>query len=317
MFAPVRWVGQYHADWNEDLDEELLQPSRVPGLAYELVPGLQIERWGGEVRINDAGLRDAPTFENMPESVVRIAALGDEVTFGRLIEQRLTYPEVLEAILNGAELTPGCEFEVLNMGVSGYGVADAVRVLEHKGLRYDPDVILLAYRLDDPESDNLQPMKLKMNGVPWWKHFHIGRWWSQSSLERAVDNEGDGDYFEYLHTEGDEGWSKVLESFELVKRMAHNSRGDEIPVILMLIPSFRDIESWEDYPYAELHSRLNREGRLRGFDVLDLAAEFALWDVAPKELTDQADLPNVEGHRRIAIAIRARLMRSFPCLNSR
>ena len=317
VFAPVRWMGQYHADWSEDLDETLLQPSEVPGLAYELVPGLELERWGDRVRINESGMRDGPTIENLPESIVRIAALGDEVTFGRLVGQNYAYPTVLENVLNGAELTPGCEFEVLNMGVSGYGIADAVRVLEHKCLRYDPDMILIGYRLDDPESDELQPMKIKLNGVPWWKHFHVARLWNQSSLERAVERNGDGDYFEYLHTENGKGWEKVLESFDLVRRMAHRANGEEIPVLLMLIPSFRDFSDWEQYSYSDLHERLAGEARQRGFDVLDLAKSFARRGGDPAELTEAADLPNVEGHRRIAVELMARLVHTYPCIGVR
>ena len=187
------------------------------------------------------GMRGGEPVENLPESVVRILTLGDEATFGRLVGQSESFPAVLDRVLNGVEFTPGCEFEVLNMGVPGYSVADSATLLQHRGLGFDPDVILLTYRLDDPESDELQPMKLRVNGVPIWKRFHLGRFLNQRRLSRAVAEGGGGDYYEYLHSPGGEGWGRVQQSFELIRRIARRTSGQQIPVILTLVPALRDL----------------------------------------------------------------------------
>ena len=52
VVAPVPWAGQYHADWGDDVDESLLRRSALPGLAYELIPNLEIECWGDQVLTN-------------------------------------------------------------------------------------------------------------------------------------------------------------------------------------------------------------------------------------------------------------------------
>ncbi len=315
--APVRWEGPYHADLGDKVDRAFLQHSSVPGLAYELVPGLDVECWGDRVQINEQGMRDSDPFESLSDSVTCVLALGDEATFGRLVGQANTYPSVLEGLLNGQGLTPGCEFELLNLGVSGYGVADSARVLQYRGLAYDPDLILLTYRLDDPESDSQHPMKLRLNGVPWWQHFHLGRLLRQNSLESAVDEAGDGDYFEYLHSEGSPGWERVQSSFELVSRLAHHANGDPIPVVLILVPSLRGFHEWADYPYADLHARLAKAAMQNGFEVLDLRVDFERFGHERATLTGRSGLPNAEGHRQIALATRRALAELFPCLAGR
>jgi len=314
VVSPVRWEGPYHAGLGDEVEEDLLQRSAVPGLAYELIPGSSVACWGDRIQINQSGMRGADPVENLPDSAVRILALGDDATFGRLVGQDRAFPLVLGQILNGTEYTPGCEFEVLNMGVSGYGIEDALLVFQYRGLALDPDLVVLSYRLDDPESDDLQPMKMRLNGVPWWKHFHLGRMLSQRSLKKAVEERGDGDYFEYLHSEGSPGWKRVKNSFGLLRRLAHRSDGEELPVCIVLMPSLQGVAKWEHYPYSELHDRVSRLAKENRFEVLDLRGPFEQAGKMPGDLTDRANLPNEEGHRLIALAMLRKLADLYPCL---
>lgn len=314
VISPVRWEGPYHAGLGDEVEEGLLQRSSVPGLAYELVPSVRVECWGDRVQINHCGMRGAEPVENLPDSAVRILALGDDATFGRFVGQERTFPRVLGQILNGTEFTPGCEFEVLNMGVSGYGIEDALQVFQYRGLGLDPDLVILTYRLDDPESDDLQPMKMRLNGVPWWKHFHLGRMLSQRSLIKAVEERGAGDYFEYLHSEGSPGWNRVKKSFALLRRLAHRSDGEELPVLILLLPAMQGVAKWDQYPYGDLHERLTSLAKENRFKVLDLRVPFEQAGKTPGELSDRANLPNGEGHRLIALAVFRQLTNVYPCL---
>jgi len=317
VVAPVRWEGPYHADLGDAVEEGLLQRSAIPGLAYELVPGMTAECWGGEVRVNQKGMRSSEHFEHLSESAVRILTLGDEATFGRLVDQERAYPSVLGRLLNGDEFKPGCEFEVLNMGVSGYGVADAASVLQYRGLGLNPDLILVSYSLDDPEGDDLQPMKLRLNGVPWWQHFHLGRLLSQRKLEKAVQREAAGDYFEYLHSEGSPGWQRVQDSFALLKRLAHRANGEQVPVMIVLVPDLRGLAAWDHYAYGALHARLSELGQEHHIEVLDLRKEFELVGAVPGELVGESGMLDAKGYRLMANAIFRHLEISYPCLARR
>jgi hypothetical protein len=101
---------------------------------------------------NSAGLRadvDRP-YEHKP-GVERIVALGDSHTAGHEVNQHETYAAVLEQELNQR----GVPAEVFNAGISGFSTAEQLVYLEQEGLRYDPDVVVLAFYANDLE-DNVK-----------------------------------------------------------------------------------------------------------------------------------------------------------------
>jgi lysophospholipase L1-like esterase len=67
--------------------------------------------------------------------------LGDSFTVGYEVSQEQTFAAVLEDRLR----TQGLPVEVLNAGVSGFGNAEAAVYLERELLRYEPDVVILAF----------------------------------------------------------------------------------------------------------------------------------------------------------------------------
>ena len=69
------------------------------------------------------------------EDVLRVVAIGDSFVFGSYVDSDETYPAQLETLLDDGE--------VLNMGVVGYGIDQAVLKYQAYGAQYDPDVVLL------------------------------------------------------------------------------------------------------------------------------------------------------------------------------
>ena len=89
-----------------------------------------------EYRINADGQRedrDYP-FERMP-GLSRIVVLGDSRTFGFGITATDRFSEQLEQRLS--------KTEVINMGVSAYGIDQELLMLQKKGVRYRPDLVLV------------------------------------------------------------------------------------------------------------------------------------------------------------------------------
>ena len=98
-----------------------------------------VEIW---FRINSQGFRaDEDYAYEKPAGVKRIIALGDSFTIGYEVSEPETFSSVLEARLRAA----GHNVQVLNTGVSGYSTAEASVYLERELLRYDPDIILVAF----------------------------------------------------------------------------------------------------------------------------------------------------------------------------
>ena len=117
-----------------------------PLLGWRNKPGVSIELVTPEYRTilhrNASGLRGSDRQYSKPQNVSRIIVLGDSFVDGYTVrtEDRLT--EVLEASLGG-------QFEVINLGVSGYSTDQELLMLEQEGWKYQPDVVVLAFYFND------------------------------------------------------------------------------------------------------------------------------------------------------------------------
>lgn len=93
-------------------------------------------RTGYEImyRINSKGLRDDETSYEKPEGIFRIVLLGNSRTFGFGVPIEKHFSTLLEGYFKGVE--------VINMGVSGFGVDQELLYLRSEGFRYEPDLVL-------------------------------------------------------------------------------------------------------------------------------------------------------------------------------
>ncbi|HEX6114133.1 MAG TPA: GDSL-type esterase/lipase family protein [Geminicoccaceae bacterium] len=102
--------------------------------------------------VNERGFRDHRDFSyEKPDGTIRIIALGDSHTQGFEVRQDRTYPAVIERFLDRR----GLEAEVINAGISGFGTAEAALFLQHEGLRYAPDAVVLGFYANDFD-DNIK-----------------------------------------------------------------------------------------------------------------------------------------------------------------
>ena len=95
---------------------------------------------------NSLGFRDYEHAVGKSPGVYRILIIGDSITKGVGIpDPNMAFPMVLERELGQS----GLRSEVLNFGVEGYNTQQEVETLRDKGLRYSPDLVVLAYCLND------------------------------------------------------------------------------------------------------------------------------------------------------------------------
>jgi len=92
------------------------------------------------IQTNADGFRDLE-FGPKSAAAYRILGIGDSFTLGAEVPARDTYPKVLERRLR--ERPDGDRFEVFNLGVRAYGTLQELRVLETRGLSYQPDLVIL------------------------------------------------------------------------------------------------------------------------------------------------------------------------------
>lgn len=112
---------------------------------FELVPSSEAHAWGADMRVNSHGFRDREYAVEKAPDTLRVVALGDSATFGVKLEGGVLWPTVLEEQFAGS--TPAVE--VLNLGVVGYDTLDEIAFFEHTGLAFEPDVVVVAFHLND------------------------------------------------------------------------------------------------------------------------------------------------------------------------
>jgi lysophospholipase L1-like esterase len=118
----------------------------------------------GQYTTNAAGLRaDREYTLDPPGEMVRIAVFGDSFTHGEQVNNGETWPDQLDAMLD--------EAEVINFGVSGYGIDQAYLRWHHVGRSYQPDIVILG--LVDADVfrvvNVMRPLYLYLTGIPFSK----------------------------------------------------------------------------------------------------------------------------------------------------
>ena len=272
-----------------DVWRELLnRRSEIPGLNYELRPDVEKVFLDVLVRTNTHGMRDRERMLAKAPGVFRIAVVGDSFTFGFGVENEQTYPSVLEALLNGSARSP--HYEVLNFGVGGYSTHDEALVLRHRVMAWDPDLILVGYVSNDPETDPIQPLHAYFHRAAWWQHVAVLR--LGAALKNLFDIHfyGGGSYVRYLHSYPPK-WQTVVGGFRDMHEVAAEH---DVAIALAILD-------------CELHEKVAATATQTG--LIPLATHVAL-AVHPREQTRQPDgHPTQLGHRLIAEAIRDELRR--------
>jgi lysophospholipase L1-like esterase len=116
-------------------------------LLYVFRPHYEGRIFEAVARVNDLGLRGDDFATSKPKGTRRVLCLGDSRTFGYQVAQDECFPAQLERIWR--EKFPGSPIEVLNAGLPGYSSYQGLHYLELKGLRFDPDVVTVAFGFND------------------------------------------------------------------------------------------------------------------------------------------------------------------------
>lgn len=103
-------------------------------------------RQNGEFSINSAGLRSLREYDIQPlADTLRIALFGDSFTAGDDARDEDAWSQLLEVNLNQA----GIRTEVLNFGVSAYGMDQAFLRWRHEGSEYAPDIVVFGWQAEN------------------------------------------------------------------------------------------------------------------------------------------------------------------------
>jgi lysophospholipase L1-like esterase len=96
--------------------------------------------------INNKGLKGPVLSYAKQPNTYRILFLGDSVTFGSCLRYNYTFPYQIEAIMKNRF---SLDIETINAGVDGYSPWQEYIYLKKEGTRYNPDLIVVSFVLND------------------------------------------------------------------------------------------------------------------------------------------------------------------------
>ncbi len=293
--ALVRWSG-----WGPEIfavERGMLRLSPLPGVVYELSPGF--ESADGSVQINAQGMRQGPVERASEHSHLRIAVIGDSLAFGMGADPAGHFSVHLEEFLNRPEFPLTDPVEVLNFGVPGYNISQVASVLEHRVLKYQPDMVVYVYCLNDPQPYSrelaimLRASEETASTSRFIHHSRSGRrpLWMRSRLAWLVAGLWEDPATELPDDPGE--WDDMMQLIQGtyqsyyrrlyrdpapldrlssgLNRIAAWQRRQQIPVWIVVFPIFSDLEN---YAFSSEHAIVAEKVEERGLILLDLLPIF-------------------------------------------
>ncbi len=318
----VRWSGINDQFTRRIFSKNLLEMSDIRRLVYEPKPGGYSLIDGVENRISQQGLRDREFQIPKPDGIFRIITLGDSVTYGLGVTAEATYPKVLESLLNTIASSGSLRCEVLNMGVNGYKTTQEVAHLTAHGLRFEPDLVILAYNLNDPGDFSRELPYFRQWQSQQWNGTHQSPWKKIRSLLThysdlafmieyrtlrqklgaiATSDQPDKKYDGYFHLyQNTVVMNELGSAFDELKQMGihHHFR-----IVFVIFPLLID---FDHYRWAELHDTVIQMARERGFLTHDILPAFKSSQKSAPDLQrrpDDVEHPNEAGHEIAAESI--------------
>ena len=292
---------QFKADSSTDISQRpFLQPSSL--LGYEHVPGFG--SYGSVGKINSRGLVGREYGLDKKKGTFRFLVLGDSIA-----EQGWSC-DLLEGMLNknAARLKPGYgKFEVWDSGVSGYDVHHYLTYLEHKGLGYKPDAVIIFFCLND--------FNLNMNIYYRAKNGSTGYYFAISEISKVYKVNPFLMAHSYLYRffvlrinaalvsrkTGNDGMALPEENGRYyLERVRKTCAEHGIPLFAVIFPYLKPLSQYsegERYEYETVR-KVNRELGVDALNLYDQLPEREL--ISLRNIPEDFIHPSPEGHRRIA-----------------
>ena len=292
------------------------QLSRNPKIGYEPVPALDYQ--GEELsfydylgKSNRLGYRDFDHAVEKPPGVYRIVVLGDSIGAGLRVDRyEDVFPPVLEKLLRQR----GVNAEVINFSVSGYNTQQEVETLKDRGLAYRPDLVLVAYSLNDRErvDGNILKTLLETERQSGTSANRVNPYLVKSALYRFAkyrvlapppEQVEAASEKELAALSGDTVASSLAD-------LAQISRKNDFPVLVAVFP--RLVRDFRRYRFGDQHEFVAGLCEKNGFHRIDLLETF----VRCREASDQPigednAHPSAYGHRCAAEAIAEAILRDI------
>jgi hypothetical protein len=254
---------------------------------------------------NAAGYRDLPRAPEPAPGVRRLLLLGDSFAWGASVEFDDALPQRLERALTRRRRE---RWEVVSLALPGMNTVDQAAQLEQEGFAYRPDVVLLAYVLNDSEDSvaaearraadwaeerrqPAPPSLLDRSALLQWVRLRL---WATRENRRRVSG------YLSMYAGDASGWTAGQKALE---RMGGLCRARGVPLVVAIFPLFGNPLD-QRYPFAPLHAKVADAAARAGARVIDLLPAYRglRWDLLVVDGVDD-EHPNEIAHRIAANVI--------------
>ena len=269
---------------------------------------------------NSLGYHDYEYEREKRPGVFRIMVVGDSFSEGAGLSFDDIFPKRLEWYLNCYGNEQKITYQVMNMSMRGRSTPNEVTLLKEYAAQFHPDVIILAYCLNDAEDldvkDELRRLKgchpeLSFKKPPGWR----GVIYDHSALAKLIfrrtfntrNNLIYKRYYKELYRDDYQGWKKMQEA---LLDLAAFSRSSGIPTKVLIFPLFSH-SLGDDYPFKRMHNKVHRALIKAGLPYIDLLAYYTNMDhVRLEYIPDRDPHPDEIAHRIAAEVLWQDLMQS-------
>lgn len=294
---------------------EIIVASPHHDVVYKLQNNLKSVHFCRELlSTNSLGFRSPEVPLKKEPGQIRIVGIGDSVMMGFGVSDGENYLSQAEKLLN--EAAPGRGWQTINTAVSGYNTCMEVATLEHEALRFDPDIVIYGYCLNDAELPRF--LKRTENYMSLSTSYLL-RFLTERRL-RGTGDEGDLGALvesphhrmrdwrwaydpsrvprEYAHMVGEPGYQSALDRLRDLGR----ERGFEVVVLVHPPPPPDGDAQFEKRGFAVIHTQPYIDRWLAEHHVASLGASQL---IIGRACTGRAlDFhPSADGHQLIAQAI--------------
>lgn len=259
--------------------ESFTRQSSIPGLLFELQPN---HTWKMQYptnprdyfdddntitfKTNSSGFRDTEFELEKKSDRYRIALLGDSFGFGYGVRKEDGVADRIEVLL-GRNIKK--KVEVYNFSVVGYSTMEEAILLESTVLKYQPDLIIVWFYINDPKYlgrlEDIQSDLFKV--FPVLRKHSSFFYFFGSRFDEIIPRKKTVEIFRALYQDGDKRWMNCEES---LRKMGQLAAENGIPIYLFFHPVLYDLR--EEYPFSDIHQKVieTAEGfGIKAYDLLD------------------------------------------------
>lgn len=218
-------------------------------------------------RINGQGYRGADFEREKPADAYRIVILGDSFTFGEGTPESQIYPTLLGTALR-ARRVDGRRIEVINLGVPGDDIRDALVTYRNFARRLKPDWVVLQWNTNDFPSSAVRRDHLRLIGARYRELFASveALHWSRllSFVYARIQMLRLSRELIATTKEDAEGGRESFAEIGRVRRLAVEDGAG------FLVLAFPELIRFDAYPYAALLELLHEYCRSERIPLIDL-----------------------------------------------